>query len=271
MSADLNRSAAHEAYIRKQQRRNRRIRLTQWGLLVLFLLFWEISARIGWVDAFIMSSPSRIGATLWSLTRSGELFGHAGITVMETVAGFLLGTLLGVGLAMILWWWESAARVLEPYLVVINSLPKIALGPVLIVWLGAGYKPIIAVAVLISVVVTTMTVLEGFTSTSRDKMLLLRAFGATRRQVFSMVVLPANLPVIISAVKINVGMAWVGVIVGEFLVSRAGLGYLIVYGGQVMRMDLVMASTAVLCVAAALMYALVAMLEKRMLARIGRG
>lgn len=270
MSADSVRTPAHLAYIRKQQRRNRNIRLAQWGLLILFILLWEVSARIGWIDAFIMSSPSRIAATLWSLTRTGELFGHMGITVMETIVGFLLGTLLGVVLAMALWWWNSAARVLEPYLVIINSLPKIALGPVLIVWLGAGYKPIIAVAVLISFVVTTMTVLEGFTSTSRDKMLLLRAFGATRRQVFTMVVLPASLPVIVSAVKINVGMAWVGVIVGEFLVSRAGLGYLIVYGGQVMRMDLVMASTAVLCVAAALMYALVAMLEKRMFSRIYR-
>jgi NitT/TauT family transport system permease protein len=174
--------------------------------------------------------------------------------MIETIIGFVAGTLLGTGIAMVLWWSDFINKVADPYLVVLNSLPKIALGPILIVWIGAGPASIIAMALLISLVVTIMSVLNGFLEVSPEKIKLLRTFGATKRQVLIKVILPASVPTMIAALKINVGMSWVGVIVGEFLVSRAGLGYLIVYGGQVFRLDLVMTSVLILAGAAAIMY-----------------
>ena len=151
---------------------------------------------------------------------------------------------------------------LEPYIVVLNSLPKIALGPIIIVWCGSGSKAIIFMAVLIGIIVAIITMLNGFLATDKNKILLLKSMGANKIQVLTKLVIPGSLPTLISMLKINVGMAWIGSIMGEYLVSRAGLGYLIVYGGQVFKLDLVMASTVVLCVLAALMYFLVALLEK---------
>lgn len=256
-------SAAHQAYLDERIRYERRIRFMQIGLLAALLILWELAARLGWIDAFLLSSPSRMVGTFWSLLQSGELFLHVGTTLAETAVGFLLGALIGIVLAIMLWWSQTLSRVMDPYLVVINSLPKIALGPVLIVWIGSGMPAIIAMALLISVVVTLVTVLSGFREIPQEKITLLRSFGATRFQVLRMIILPGALPAIIAALKLNIGMTWVGVIVGEFLVSRSGLGYLIVYGGQVFKLDLVMTATAVLCVFAGLMYFAIAMLEKR--------
>ena len=176
-----------------------------------------------------------------------------------------MGTILGTLIAILLWWSKSLARILDPYLVVLNALPKIALGPILIVWFGAGVKSIIIMGLLISLVVTVMTVLAGFNEITGEKQLLMRTLGATKLQILTMVVLPASVPTIMSALKISVGMSWVGVIVGEYLVSRAGLGYLIVYGSQVFKLDLVMASIVILCVLAAAMYYAVAFFEKRLI------
>lgn len=163
-----------------------------------------------------------------------------------------------------IWWSKTLSRILDPYLVVLNALPKIALGPILIVWFGAGVKSIIVMALLISLVVTIMSVLVGFNEITGEKQLLMRTLGASKLQILTMVVLPASVPTIMSALKISVGMSWVGVIVGEYLVSKAGLGYLIVYGGQVFKLDLVMTSIVVLCVLAAVMYYGVAYLEKKL-------
>jgi NitT/TauT family transport system permease protein len=151
---------------------------------------------------------------------------------------------------------------MEPYLVVLNSLPKIALGPIFIVWIGAGPASIIVMALAISLIVTILEVLNGFIAVDKDKIKLVQTFGANRRQILIKVVLPATFPTIVNALKINVGLSWVGVIMGEFLVSKAGLGYLIVYGGQVFQLDLVMTSVLILAVAAALMYQGVALLER---------
>jgi NitT/TauT family transport system permease protein len=161
-----------------------------------------------------------------------------------------------------LWWSSFLARVLDPYLVVLNSLPKIALGPIFIIWIGAGPSAIIVMALAISLIVTILEVLSGFLSVNPEKVKLVRTFGANRLQLFTKVVLPSNVPAIINALKINVGLSWVGVIVGEFLVSKAGLGYLIVYGGQVFQLDLVMTSVLILSAAAALMYQFVVWIEK---------
>ena len=249
-------------YLNNQKKHKNKVLLFRFILLIAFIIFWELLTRAHLIDPFIFSSPSRVIRTLLTLHHEGSLYFHIWVTLYQTAVGFFLGTLIGTAIAVLLWWSDFLAEVLDPYLVVLNSLPKIALGPIIIVWFGAGAVAIIVVALLISVIVTILGVYSGFSQVDPDKVKLLKTFGATRLQVLQKVILPASVPTIISALKINVGLSWVGVIVGEFLVSRAGLGYLIIYGGQVFRLDLVMSSVIVLCLAAALMYQGVVYLEK---------
>jgi NitT/TauT family transport system permease protein len=255
-------SKEHQLYLAARKNYRIRVLIFQVFLLCFFIALWELATHFRWIDPFIFSSPSRVLKTIATLHQEGSLYYHIWITVFETVIGFLLGTVIGTGIAVLLWWSDFLAEVLDPYLVVLNSLPKIALGPIIIVWFGAGPPAIITMALLISVIVTILGVYTGFTQVDSDKIKLLKTFGATKLQVLHKVILPASIPTVISALKINVGLSWVGVIVGEFLVSRAGLGYLIVYGGQVFRLDLVMTSVIILCLAAALMYQGVVYLER---------
>ncbi len=255
-------------YIERNRRYARRVRICRWGLLAMFLLVWEVAARIGVVDEFIFSRPTRILATYRTMF-AADLWGHIRVTVGETLAGFSLGAALGVLIAILLWWNGFIAKVSEPYLVVLNSLPKIALGPVIIILAGAGTKAIVFMALAISLVVTVLEMLSGFRDTDKSAIRMARTFGATKRQVFTKVVFPANIPTLFDSLKVNIGLSLVGVIAGEFLVSRAGLGYLIVYGGQVFKMDLVMASVIILAVTAALLYEAVALLQQAVGRRFG--
>lgn len=255
-------SPEQAAYLKGVRRKKAKILLSQILLLMALLGLWELAATLGWINPFITSQPSGIVRTIVSLYSSGNLFRHVGVTVLETVVGFTLGTVLGTIVAIFLWWSESLAQVLDPYLVVLNSLPKVALGPIIIVWIGSGMPAIIVMALLVSVVVTILGVYAGFSQVDPDRIKLLKTFGATKQQILQKAVLPGSIPTIISALKINVGLSWVGVIVGEFLVSKAGLGYLAVYGGQVFRLNLVMTSVIILGVAAAIMYLAVVLLEK---------
>ncbi|MTI96355.1 MAG: ABC transporter permease [Firmicutes bacterium] len=255
-------SREHAAYLKTVKRNKAKIIACQILLLICFLLIWEGAARIGLINPFITSQPSRIVTTLVNLYNEGQLFYHTGVTIFETVVGFTLGTIFGTVIAIILWWSDFLAKVLDPYLVVLNSLPKIALGPILIVWIGSGMSAIIAMALLVSLIVTILGVYTGFAQVDPERIKLVKTFGASKLQILQKVILPASVPTIISALKINVGLSWVGVIVGEFLVSKAGLGYLIVYGGQVFRLNLVMTSVIILSIAAAIMYQAVVLLEK---------
>lgn len=247
-------------YLKREKRTLRRIRLWRWGVLVFFLLAWEGAARAGWIDSFIFSRPSRILHTYWQLMQTDLLY-HMRITVSETLAGFLLGAVAGILLAILLWWNPFVSRISEPYLVVLNSLPKIALGPVIIILAGAGTRAIVFMALAISLIVTVMEMLSGFRDTDEGAMRMARTFGATKRQVFCKIVFPYNIPTLFDSLKVNIGLSLVGVIAGEFLVSRAGLGYLIVYGGQVFKMDLVMASVIILAIVAALLYEVVVLMQ----------
>jgi NitT/TauT family transport system permease protein len=263
-------SAEHRRYLSRLRRKNRLVLITRLLLLAALIALWECAGRLGLCDPFIVSSPARVLETIGGLYAANDLFPHILTTFSETAAGFLSGTAIGVGIAVLLWFCPFAERVLDPYLVVLNALPKIALGPILIVWVGAGAEAIIVMALLVSTVVTVMTVLSGFMETPPGLMRLMRTLGASRTQTFIKAVLPSSVPTIMSALKISVGMSWVGVIVGEYLVSKRGLGYLIVYGGQVFKLDLVMASIVILCVLAAIMYYAVAAFEKRIAKRFGR-
>ncbi|MDE7296056.1 MAG: ABC transporter permease [Clostridia bacterium] len=235
------------------------------GVLALLLGFWELSTACGWVDPFLTSSPSRICTTIGSLYRDGSLFYHIGVTLAETLIGFFIAVGLGVVIALALWWSDTLCKVLEPYIVVLNALPKIALGPLIIIWFGTGSKAIIFMTVLVGIIVSTMHMLSAFLSTNKNKILLLRSMGATKLQILQKLVIPSSRSSFISMLKVNVGMAWIGSIMGEYIVSRAGLGYLIVYGGQVFKLDLVMSATFILCVLAAGMYFLVVLLEKMLI------
>lgn len=255
-------SSARALWLHQQLRHRRSVRAWQVSLVVGLFALWELSTRWGWSDGFLISSPSRMLETFWTLCRSGELLRHVGTSCWETVVGFTLGTLLGTLVAVAMWWWPSVAEVLDPYLVVLNALPKTALGPIFIVWMGAGAGAIVMMTLAISLIVTILNMYMGFQSTDVQKIRLMRSLGADRGQILRMLVFPANCPTLFNTLKVNVGLSWVGVIMGEFLVSRAGLGYLIVYGSQVFNMDLVMTSVLLLALAAVLMYRLVLCGEK---------
>ena len=229
-------SAERKQYLKSKKRKQILVLLTQIAILVGFLAIWEILANKKIIDSFIMSQPSRIWDTFMNLS-SNDLIRHIGVTVYETVVGFLLGTGLGIIIAIILWWSEFLSKVADPYLVVLNSLPKVALGPIIIIWVGAGTPAIIVMAVAISLIVTILENLSGFLKTDKEV-------------------------TFINSLKVNIGLSLVGVISGEFLVSKAGLGYLIVYGGQVFKLDLVMTSVIILGMVAGVMYAAVLLLEK---------
>lgn len=255
-------SPRRAAYLAALRREDRRVRIWQVALVAGLFALWELSCRVGLSDGFLVSSPSRMAQTLWTLCRSGELWHHAAVSVGETVLGFTAGTALGTLIAVAMWWSDTAARILDPYLVVLNALPKTALGPIFIVWMGAGMGAIVTMTLAISLIVTILSMYTGFRTTDPEKLRLMRTLGATKRQILWLLVFPANCPTLFATLKVNVGLSWVGVIMGEFLVSRAGLGYLIVYGSQVFNMDLVMASVLALGAAAVGMYLLVLRAEK---------
>lgn len=255
-------SPEHALYLKNCRRENTLVQIARAGLLVALLGIWELIAGLQLVDPFIISSPSRIARMIADLASDGSLFYHIGTTLWETLAGFAIAVTAGTCIALLLWWSERARRTLEPYIVVLNSLPKIALGPCIIIWFGSGSASIVFMTVLVAIIVVIMNMLGGFMSTDKNKILLLESMGASKLQILRKLVIPSALPDFIGMLKISVGMAWIGSIMGEYIASKAGLGYLIVYGGQVMRLDLVMAATFILCVLAAGMYAIVALAEK---------
>ncbi|MBR7110873.1 MAG: ABC transporter permease [Clostridia bacterium] len=253
----------HQAYLLGEKKRKTTIYIWRFGILIAFIALWEILALAGVIDAFIMSSPSRMISTFCSLLSDGTLWTHIGVTLYETVAGFVIATILGTLIAMAFWWWTYLSDVLEPYVVVLNALPKIALGPIIIIWVGAGTSAIITMAVLVCLIITIISMQNAFSSVEKDKLLLMKTMHATKFQTLTKLVIPYSVPAFVSTLKINVGLAWVGSIIGEYLVSKAGLGYLIVYGGQIFKLDLVMTSTVILCALAGAMYAVVVFIEKK--------
>lgn len=257
-------SKSHYDYLRKYKTKRFLIILTQLTILVGFILLWELLSKYEIISSFFFSSPSKILQTLGELYSSGELFYHAKITLTETIIGFSIATLIGFAVAFVLWYSDFLRRVAEPYLVVLNSLPKIALGPIIIVWFGAGQKAIIFMCVLIVIIVTIMNILNSFTSCDSQLISLSQSLGANKFQIFFKLILPNSLKDIVTTLKVNVGLSWIGAIMGEYLVSRAGLGYLLIYGGQVFNLNLVMTATIILCVLASLMYFAVALFEKLM-------
>jgi len=250
---------------RQKSRRRRLVLSTQLSLLFIFIGLWELAGQLKWIDVLIFSYPSKVARQIAKDSMSGELWPHLGITVAETAVGFLLGTLIGTALAVVIWWSPFLCRVLDPYMVVFNSMPKVALGPIFIVMFGAGYTAIVITTLSITVIVTTLVVYNSFNEVDQNLIKVIRTFGGSRRDVFLKAILPASFPTIVSTLKVNVGMAWVGVIVGEFLVAKIGLGYLIVYGFQVFNFTLVLSSLVIIAIVATAMYQLVVYIERKLL------
>lgn len=257
-------SKEHEIYLKKVKSTKRRIAITRILILVIFIALWQIAASLKWIDPFLTSSPTRVIKSFVSLYEDGSLFKHIGITCYETILGFSLGTILGVLLAVILWSCPLAAKILDPYIVVLNALPKVALAPIIIFWIGNGMPAIIVIALLISVVTTVISILTGFNEIDKEKIMLMNTFRSSKMQILRYLIFPYSIPIFISALKINVGLSWVGVIMGEFLVAKNGLGFLIVYGGQVAQLDMVMMSIVILSIIAFIMYEMVAFTEKKL-------
>ncbi|MGI6125423.1 MAG: ABC transporter permease [Planifilum sp.] len=258
-------SPLHAKYLRRLRLREWQITFYRTALLLLLILGWEWAARNGVIDPFLFSSPSQMWNLAVHLSISGELLHHIGITLVETLIGFSIGTAAGTALATLIWASPMLSRILDPYLVVLNSMPKVALGPLFIVTIGAGFGSIIAMGVAITIIITTLVMHQSFKSANPDHLILARAFGATRSQLFIKIILPSSIPDLIAAIKVNVGLSWVGVIVGEFLVSKAGLGYLIIYGFQVFNLTLVMLNLLIVALLATVMYLAVSRIEKQLL------
>ena len=262
MKPDKSFSREHLLYLRGIKKKSVWINVARIVILLGFLGIWELSAQLVWVNPFITSSPSRIFKTIGDLYKNGNLFYHVGTTLWETLTGFFIAVILGYSIALLLWWSEAFRRISEPYFVVLNALPKIALGPLIIIWCGTGSTAIVFMTILIGLIVAILNMLSGFMATDENKLLLMKSMGASKWQILTKLVIPSSLPNFISMLKVNVGMAWIGSIMGEYIVSKAGIGYLIVYGGQVFKLDLVMSAVFILCVLAAIMYVAVALLER---------
>ncbi len=254
-------------YLKKIKRENFTVVFTQIALITGALMIWEALADFNLIDTFITSCPSRVAQTLMNLSNRGDLWVNITVTMAETFAGFALGLVIGFLCAVALWWFPTLSRILDPYLIILNAMPKIALGPIIIIWAGAGYKSIIIMALLISTISTVIGIYSGFRDVDEEKLTLMRTFGASKGQILFKVMIPASYNSFLGVLKINVGLSWVGVIMGEFLVSKAGLGYLIMYGSQVFNLDLVTCGILLVSVCAAVMYYLVSAIEKAITAR----
>lgn len=252
------------AYVQSIQRQQITIRSLQLFILVSFLILWEIAAVNDWINAFIFCSPSKLYFTFLDMMRDGSLLHHIGITLYETLIGFAIVTFGSILIAVLFWWNETLSKVLEPYLVMLNALPKSALAPVLIVWLGANQTTIIVCACSVAIFGSILNIYTGFASIDHDKLKLIETLKGNRFHSLRMVVLPSNVPNILSIMKVNIGLCLVGVVIGEFLAAKEGLGYLIIYGSQTFKMSNVLLSIFILCAIAMLLYFLLQQLEKKL-------
>lgn len=257
-------SKAQEQFLKNEKHHHLLVGSARFLVFFLFAGLWELSADLGMIDSFIFSSPSRIALCFYTMAMDKSIFLHIGITLYETLISFFLTVLISVTLAVLLWANRTASQIAEPYLVMLNSLPKSALAPLLIVWLGSHMHTIILAAVSVAVFGSILTLYTGFTQTDPDLIRLIRSLGGSKKDVLAKVLLPSSIPLLISTMKVNIGLCLVGVIIGEFLCANAGLGYLIIYASQVFKMDLLVMSIVILCLLSTCLYQGIAWIEKRL-------
>jgi NitT/TauT family transport system permease protein len=250
-----------EEFIKNHRRHHHEIASWRTVIFVLFLALWEISAGCGWIDSFFFSSPSRVARCFADQLRNNSMLSHIGVTLFETLLSFLLVLLFSLLISTMLWYSAKLSEILEPYLVVLNSLPKSALAPLFIVWLGTGTKTIIVAGMSVAVFGSIISFYTGFQQVDAEKITLVYTLGGSKRDAFFKVVFPGSIPILLSTAKVNIGLALVGVIIGEFLAARRGLGYLIIYGSQVFQLDMVITSIIILCIIALGFYKSVQVIE----------
>lgn len=258
-------SVEHKNFLKKKKRKKVCILFIQIFLFLFFLFLWEFCAEKGYINTFIFSSPKKVFETLLKLHKTNSLYHHIWITIYETLLSFGMGTIIGLVIASILWWFRTLYEIFDPYLTILNSLPKVALGPIIIIWAGAGMKSIILMALFISVVITIINLYQGFQEVDLIKIKLMQALGAKKYQIYLKLILPSSIPTLISTLKVNISLTLIGVIMGEFLVSKEGIGYLIMYGSQVFNLNLVITGIFILGVVATILYYFVCFIEKRLI------
>ena len=255
-------SKEQKHYLKALKRNLRLIQIARILLLFLFLGLWEFTAHFGIIDSFIFSSPSQILANMVEMLQDGSLTGHITITLTETLLSFFLVTILGIAIAVLLWAFPKLSAVLEPYLVVLNSLPKSALAPLLIVWLGSNMKTIILAGISVAIFGAILNLYAGFCETDPDKLKLIHTLGGTKKDALFKVVLPASVPLILSIMKVNIGLSLIGIVIGEMIGSKQGLGYLIIYSSQIFQLTTMIMAIVILCVIAILLYGAISLLQK---------
>ena len=258
---------SHEHIVYLKEKKKKWIYVLFWQILRIigFLFIWECLSANKIINTFLFSSPSEVIKCIITLYKENNLFTHIGITVYETLISFLLANIIGIGIGTILWWNKTIAKILDPYLTIINSLPKVALGPLIIIWVGASINSIIFMALLINSIISIINIYNGFINTDDNFITLLKSFKASKWQLYKKVIIPSNLSNIISNFKINISMSLIGVIMGELLVSKNGLGYLIMYGSQVFNISLVITSVFILGIISYLMYYIICLIEKKLM------
>lgn len=252
---------SQQIYVKRHRRHHHIVTLLRLFVLIFFLGVWEFAGRTGLIDTFFFSSPSMIASYFTEMILDGSFFTHTGITLIETLVSFLLITLISMITATVLWYSKTLSEILEPYLVVLNSLPKSALAPLFIVWLGTGINTIIVAGISVAIFGSVISLYTGFKHVDNEKLKLIYTLGGNQFHAFHKVVLPSSIPTILSNMKVNIGLALVGVIIGEFLAARKGLGYLIIYGSQVFKLNMVITSIIILCVIAMGLYQCIQWLE----------
>lgn len=262
MKTNLELSPEQQKYIHQIKLQSFLILLSRFLLLFFFIALWETSSYLGWIDSFFFSSPSAVVKLFIDMCKDFEILRHIGVTLLETLVSFLAVTILSILTAILLICLPKVSKVLEPFLVILNSLPKSALAPLIIVWLGTGMKTIIIAGMSVAIFGSIINMYTGFTQVEEEKIKLIYTLGGTQKDTLFKVVLPSSIPIIVSNMKVNIGLALVGVIIGEFLAARQGLGYLIIYGSQVFQLDLLIMSIIILCIIAMGLYQLIQILEK---------
>lgn len=256
-------SKEHILYLKKIKRNKFIVLFFQIFISVFFIFLWQILADKEIINTFIFSSPKKVLMTIIDLYNRYNLLSHIGTTIYEVLISFSIATILGIIIASILWFNKTIYKIVEPYLTILNSLPKVALGPIIIIWFKAGMKSIIVMSLLISLILTIINVYEGFNSIDKNKINLMKSLGSNKIQLYTKLIFPGSMSTIISTLKINISMSLIGVIMGEFLVSKKGIGYLILYGSQVFNLSLVISGIIILMIISVIMYSSVCLIEKK--------
>lgn len=251
-------------YIKKEKRKRILILLSQISIGIFIILLWELLARFNLINTFITSSPSKIIINIYNMIINGSLFKHVWVTLSETLIAFSLTFIISFIISLLIYKSNIFSKIIDPYLTILNSLPKVALGPILIIWLGSGKQSIITMSILISIIVSIQSISVGFINTDKDKIKILKIFGSNELQIIKYVLIPSNIKIILNTCKINIGLCLIGVIMGEFLTSKAGIGYLILYGSQIFNLTLVMSGIIVLLFMSILLYEVINILEKHL-------